>query len=57
MRLGWSELLIVLAILLVLFGARRLPDIARSFGQAIREFQRSLRSRDHDRDQPPPPSP
>ena len=40
---GWGELLIVLLIVLLLVGARRLPEIGRSVGQAIREFQRSFR--------------
>jgi sec-independent protein translocase protein TatA len=36
--LGATELLIVLAILLVLFGSSRLPKLARSIGEARREF-------------------
>lgn len=36
---GWQELLIVLLIVLVLFGAKRLPEIARSLGKAGREFR------------------
>ena len=42
MRLGWGELLVILVILLLLFGAKRLPEIGRSMAQAIREFQRSM---------------
>lgn len=36
-----SELLIVLAIILVLFGGTRLPSLARGLGQAIREFKKA----------------
>ncbi len=39
---GAAELLIVLVILLVLFGARRLPTLARSLGQSKKEFQAAL---------------
>lgn len=39
MNLGAPELLIVLAVVLLLFGARKLPDLARSLGQAQREFK------------------
>jgi sec-independent protein translocase protein TatA len=40
--LGWPELLIILLIVLLLFGASRLPKIARSLGQAGRELKEGL---------------
>jgi len=40
--LGMSELLVIFAIVLVAFGPRRFPEIARSMGSAMREFRRSL---------------
>ena len=43
MRIGWGELIVVLAIVLLIVGARRLPEVGRSLGQAVREFQRALR--------------
>ncbi len=39
--LGVQELLIVLVIILVLFGATRLPEIGRGIGQAIKNFKKS----------------
>ena len=39
-RIGFSELLIFLLIILLLFGAKRLPDVARSLGRSIGEFKR-----------------
>ena len=39
MSLGGPELLIVLAVVLLLFGAKKVPDLARSLGQAKREFE------------------
>jgi sec-independent protein translocase protein TatA len=39
MNLGVTELLIVLAVVLLLFGSTRLPALARSLGQAKREFE------------------
>ncbi len=39
MGLGPAELLVVLAIVLVVFGADRLPKVARSLGAAAREFR------------------
>jgi TatA/E family protein of Tat protein translocase len=42
-NLGGSELLIILFVLLLLFGASRLPKLARSMGQAGREFKAGLK--------------
>lgn len=39
---GLPELLIILGILLLLFGAKRLPDVARSLGRSVKELQRGL---------------
>jgi sec-independent protein translocase protein TatA len=43
MSLGPTELIIVLLIVLLLFGAAKLPRLARSMGQAQREFKEGLR--------------
>ena len=53
MNIGWGELLVILIIVLLLFGARRLPEVGRSLGEAIREFQRSLQGKGKDDQQPP----
>ena len=58
MNLGWGELVVIFAIVLLIVGARRLPELGRSLGQAIREFQDALRGgrsddQRHDDDQPP----
>lgn len=37
------ELLIILVIILLLFGARRLPEMAKGIGQAIREFRTGIK--------------
>ena len=38
-RLGWPELIIILAIALLIFGPRKLPQISRAIGKVIREFR------------------
>jgi sec-independent protein translocase protein TatA len=38
-RAGLPQLLVVLAIVLLFFGARRLPDLAGSLGRSLREFR------------------
>ena len=42
MRLGLPELLIILSILLLLFGAKRLPGLAKSLGKSTKEFKSAL---------------
>ena len=41
-NLGFGELVIVLVIVLVLFGAKRIPEISASFGKGIREFKKNV---------------
>jgi sec-independent protein translocase protein TatA len=41
-NLGFGEILIILVIVLLLFGAKRIPEIAGSMGKGIREFKKSL---------------
>ncbi len=40
--LGWPELLVIGLVVLVFFGAKRLPEIGRSFGKGLREFKNSV---------------
>src|SRR5207248_4124725 len=40
--LGYQELLIILVIVLVLFGANRLPELARSLGSSMKEFKKGV---------------
>jgi len=42
MNLGATELIIVLVIVLVVFGGAKLPKLARSIGQAQKEFQEGV---------------
>ena len=37
--LGWQELVIVLVIIMLIFGAGKLPDVARSLGQGVKEVR------------------
>ncbi len=37
--LGWQELVIVLVIIMIIFGAGKLPEIAKSLGQGVKEFR------------------
>jgi sec-independent protein translocase protein TatA len=41
-NLGFGELMAIMVIVLVLFGAKRVPEISASFGKGIREFKKNL---------------
>ncbi len=49
--MGTQEWLILLVIVLVLFGASRLPALARSIGEALTEFRRATRSAEDEAEQ------
>lgn len=48
MNLGPTELIIVLVIILLLFGAKKLPDLAGSVGKSIKEFRKGAAEADED---------
>jgi sec-independent protein translocase protein TatA len=41
-NLGFTEIMVILLVVLLLFGAKRLPEVGSSIGKGIREFKRSL---------------
>ena len=41
-NLGFGEIMLILVVVLLLFGAKRLPEVGASIGKGIREFKRSL---------------
>lgn len=42
MNFGLTEILIILVIVLILFGAKRIPDLAKSLGSSIKDFKKGL---------------
>ena len=50
MPIGVPELLIILVIVLLLFGARRLPEVARGLGSGMREFKDAVTGKDSDKE-------
>jgi sec-independent protein translocase protein TatA len=55
-NLGFGEILLVLLVILLLFGAKRIPEIAGSFGKGIREFKRSMSDVERQITEPEPPA-
>src|SRR4051812_34131027 len=62
-NLGGGEIILILALILILFGARKLPELAKGLGQGIKEFKKATRevtdeiqsSVDDSHYTPPPP--
>jgi sec-independent protein translocase protein TatA len=54
--LGLPELLIILVIVIVIFGAKKLPDLGKSLGEGIKNFKGSVTNKDkeHPDDKNPP---
>lgn len=62
-NLGFTEIMLILLVVLLLFGAKRLPEVGASIGKGIREFKRSLTdtqdaimNEDQNRNLPPRPA-
>ena len=62
-NLGFTEIMLILLVVLLLFGAKRLPEVGASIGKGIREFKRSLTdtqdaimNEDQNRNLPPRPT-
>jgi len=52
-NIGFREILVILLIVLLLFGARRIPEVMKAFGKGIREFKKAakeLESSDEEKD-------
>ena len=49
-NIGLPELLVILLIILLLFGAKRLPEIARGLGKSIHEFKKGVKEIERDVD-------
>lgn len=53
-RLGFSEILVILVIALLLFGAGRISDIGKGLGEGIKNFKKGLKDDDEPADKPLP---
>jgi sec-independent protein translocase protein TatA len=43
MRLGWPEIIFILAMVLIVFGVGKLPQVGSQLGKGIREFRKSVK--------------
>ena len=52
-QIGMWEMIVILIVVLLLFGAKRLPEVGKSLGQGIREFKKSLTAASLEEDDTP----
>ena len=57
MNIGWPEILLILVVVLLLFGAKRLPDLARSLGKSMHEFKKGREEGEASDEKKPPSTP
>lgn len=55
--LGFGELLLILLVLVLLFGASKLPQLGQGLGESVKSFRRAFRDGQDDDAGKPPPSP
>lgn len=60
--LGWPEIVAILAVVLLLFGAKKLPELAKGLGKGINEFKKASRDVQDElqrsiEEEPPAPAP
>ncbi len=48
MRLGWPEILLILAIVLIVFGVGKLPQVGGALGKSIRNFRKAQSGEDEE---------
>src|SRR5437870_656324 len=61
-NLGGGEIILILALILILFGAKKLPELAKGLGQGIKEFKKATKEVTDEvthamEEIPPPPAP
>ena len=59
-NIGWTGAIVIILVLLLVFGPKRLPEMGRSLGRGLREFKDSVSGKDFgddrdERDELPPP--
>jgi sec-independent protein translocase protein TatA len=51
MGIGFPELMIILVIIMIIFGAGKLPEIGSAFGNSIKNFKKSMKEADETKDE------
>ena len=52
MRFGWPEILIIVLIVLLIFGGRKIPELMRGMGRGVKEFKKGVKDGESDTEAP-----
>ena len=55
--LGFGEILLIAFVVVLLFGATKLPQLGQGLGESVKSFRKAFREVQGDDEKPPPPSP
>ncbi len=50
LNIGWPEILLIVLIVLLLFGAKKIPELMQSMGKGVKSFKDGMNSKDDDLD-------
>lgn len=48
-KLGWPEIILIVAVLLLLFGGRKIPELMKGLGRGVKEFKDGMNNPDGDK--------
>jgi len=51
LNIGWPEILLIILIVLLLFGAKKIPELMKSMGKGVKSFKDGMNSKDDDLDE------
>ena len=51
LNIGWAEVLLIALIVLLLFGAKKIPELMKSMGKGVKSFKDGMNSKDDDLDE------
>ena len=57
MGIGWTELLVIILLVVLVFGARRIPEVGNNLGAGIRNFRKAMRGESEEKKSPPEDKP
>ncbi|MEN9281506.1 MAG: hypothetical protein RL594_441 [Bacteroidota bacterium] len=55
-RLGWMEIAIIILLVMLFFGGRKIPELMRGLGSGIKEFKKASSATDDDESKPTTPT-